>query len=178
MPLHQSQTAEHKAIKLLATACNEVISLTHLQTGEVVFKMFEEEAQHGFVTCLASAGFFLAVGYSSGTVVVYNLEQRPDQVLHKGQAFEVEHTFTFHRSAVAVLVFSDDDTQLVSGGADTHIVIYDLVASKAEFKLTGHTEPITKLQVLVSTHPVAGSRQKRLVSSGKDGLIKVWDLDL
>jgi U3 small nucleolar RNA-associated protein 12 len=165
-----------KGEKLLVTACNEVVSLSNMRTGEVAFKLYEENAAHGYVTVLAASGFYLAVGYSSGTVVVYNLEL--EAAVHKGECFEIEHTFSFHRTAVTALVFADDDTQLVSGGADTHIVMYDLVASKAEYKLSGHTEPITKLQVLVSVHPSAGSKQKRLISSAKDGLLKVWDLDL
>ena len=32
---------------------------------------------------------------------------------------------------------------MISGSADTYIVIYDLVTSTAEYKLMGHTEPIS-----------------------------------
>ena len=99
-----------KPIKLLATACNEVVSLSNLTTGEVIYKLYEEDAENGFVTALTASGFFLAVGYSSGAVVVYNLEMEPEQLTHKGQAFEIEHSFSFHRSAVSSLVFADDDT--------------------------------------------------------------------
>ena len=74
MPHNQPQFTNGKALKLVVSACNEVVSLSNLTTGEVVFKLFEEEALHGFITCLATSGFFLAVGYSSGTIVVYNLE--------------------------------------------------------------------------------------------------------
>lgn len=134
-----------KAIKALATACNEVVSISNLQTGEVIAQLYEEEAGHGFVTCLAASSHFLAVGYSSGTVVVYNLETELASAPHKGETYEIEHTFSFHKTSVTALNFSDEDTCLVSGGADTHIVMYDLVASKAEYKLTGHTDSISKL---------------------------------
>jgi WD40 repeat protein len=108
-------------------------------------KLYEEEAGHGFVTCLGSSSMFLAVGYSSGTVVVYNLESEVISPVHKGENYEIEHTFSFHKTSVTALNFSDEDTCLVSGGSDTHIVMYDLVASKAEYKLTGHTDSICRL---------------------------------
>jgi len=42
------------------------------------------------------------------------------------------------------MIFSGEGgTQLISGSADTYIVIYDLVASTAEFKLVGQSESIT-----------------------------------
>ena len=140
-------------------------------------KLYEEEAGHGFVTCLGSSSMFLAVGYSSGTVVVYNLESEVISPVHKGENYEIEHTFSFHKTSVTALNFSDEDTCLVSGGSDTHIVMYDLVASKAEYKLTGHTDSICRLQTLVTMHPTKGSRQRNLISAAKDGLLKVWDLD-
>lgn len=41
------------------------------------------------------------------------------------------------------MIFSEESTQLISGGSDTYILIYDLVTSTASYKLMGHTEPIT-----------------------------------
>ena len=99
-----------KAINVLATACNEVVSLSNLQTGEVLFKLYEEEAGHGFVTCLAASSLLLAVGYSSGHVIVYNLESKQVSPVHKGEPFEIEHTFNFHKTSVTALNFSDEDT--------------------------------------------------------------------
>ena len=133
------------------------------------------------MTCIASVGSILAIGYSNGTVLVYNLdvvlleEEAADKV--SASRFELAHQFSFHKSAVSCLVFSGEGgTQLISGGADTYIIIYDLVASTAEFKLMGHSESITRLQPLVTQHPVRGTAQKSLISSSKDGLLKVWDL--
>ena len=58
-------------------------------------------------------------------------------------AFEQVHSFEFHRSAVTAIVFSDENTQLISGSADTYIIVYDLITSTAEFKLLGHTEQVS-----------------------------------
>jgi len=59
--------------------------------------------------------------------------------------FEQMHSFEFHRSPVTAMIFTDENTQLISGAADTYIVLYDLVTSTAEYKLMGHTQPITQL---------------------------------
>ena len=55
------------------SASNEVVNLTNVRTGEVDFQIYDREAIQGTVTCLATAGSFLAIGYSSGTILVYNL---------------------------------------------------------------------------------------------------------
>jgi|DEB0MinimDraft_12_1074336.scaffolds.fasta_scaffold49894_1 hypothetical protein len=44
-------------------------------------------------------------------------------------------------------MFDDENTQLYSGGQDTYIVIYDLVADAAQFKLMGHKEEVSQLCV-------------------------------
>lgn len=74
------------------------------------------------------------------------------------------------------MIFTEESTQLISGGSDTYILIYDLVTSTASYKLMGHTEPITQLQTIVTPHPTRGNAQKSLFSGSSDGLIKVWDL--
>ena len=104
---------------------------------------------HGTVTCLAQTGSILAIGYSNGSVLVYNLENvalTEEETRDKlsTSRFELAHQFSFHKSAVTCLTFTGDSgTQLLSGGADTYIIIYDLVASTADFKLMGHSESIT-----------------------------------
>ena len=100
------------------------------------------------MTSLAVAGSLLAIGYTNGTILVYNLEvilsdeEASDKL--SASRFELAHQFSFHKSAVSCMVFTGEGgTQLISGSADTYIIIYDLVASTAEFKLLGHSESIT-----------------------------------
>ena len=57
----------------LISACTEVVNLINSQTNEIEYKIYDKEAQYGFVTCLKSSANLLAVGYSSGTIVVYDL---------------------------------------------------------------------------------------------------------
>jgi len=139
----------------VVTACNEVVNLSNMRTGEVEYQIYDREAMHGTATSLATAGNLLAIGYSSGTILVYNLEViLSDQEIkdkHSASRFELAHQFSFHKSAITCMIFSGEGgTQLISGGADTYIIIYDLVASTAEFKLMGHAESITQLQPLVT----------------------------
>lgn len=48
--------------------------MTNTRTGLATFQIYDREAIHGTVTCLAVSASLLAIGYSSGTVLVYNLE--------------------------------------------------------------------------------------------------------
>ena len=91
--------------------------------------------------------------------------------------FEIVHPFNFHKSGITALCSSNDSTKLISGGADTYLIQYDLVSSMAEFKLLGHTQSITQVQILVTRHPTRGTPQRTLVSAAADGLLKVWSLE-
>jgi U3 small nucleolar RNA-associated protein 12 len=111
-------------------------------------------------------------------VLVFDLsEENQSQTVMTVSPFEQMHSFEFHRSPVTAMIFTDENTQLISGAADTYIVMYDLVTSTAEYKLMGHTQPITQLQTIVTRHPTKGNLQRHLFSGAKDGLIKLWDLD-
>ena len=109
---------------------------------------------HGQVSCIGVSGALLAIGYSDGTILVFDLdEQLTDGAtvnVNTESRFEQVSQFSFHKSAVTSIIFTQDNTQLVSGGADSYIIIYDLVTSTAEYKLLGHAESITQLQSLVT----------------------------
>jgi U3 small nucleolar RNA-associated protein 12 len=76
------------------------------------------------VTCLAASNDLLAIGYSSGTILVYSLNVQSDSL-------EQLHSFSFHRSSVTSIIFYSNDTSMASGSEDTYIVVYDLVADTA-----------------------------------------------
>lgn len=119
----------------VVSACNEVVNLTNLSTGDVHFKIYDKEAIYGYVTCLRASSDLLAVGYSSGTILVFSLK-----VEENGSTLEQSHKFCFHRSPVTSIVFFANNTQMASGSADTYIIVYDLIADTAQFKLLGHNE--------------------------------------
>ena len=121
-----------------------------------------------------------AVGYSDGSIRLWD-----------SRLATVVISFNGHKSAVSVLAFNKSGVRLASGSQDTDIIIWDLVAEVGLFKLRGHKNQITGLQFLdpsqvqeLSTEeeepleksPGSESSTEALISTGKDSLIKLWDL--
>lgn len=80
------------------------------------------------------------------------------------------------------LVFDQGGVRLASGSKDTDIILWDLIAEVGTVKLRGHTNQITSLNFLTGDDPEedetpgTGDHAGFLLSTGKDSLIKVWDL--
>lgn len=71
--------------------------------------------------------------------------------------------------------------RLASGSKDTDIILWDLIAEVGLFRLRGHTDQITSLHFLFPSPELlntAGLTEHSgfLLTTGKDALIKVWDL--
>lgn len=143
----------------LAVCAGESILLWELKTGGLLGKLRDDPKTA--VTALSSheESGLLAAGYSNGSIRIWDLQtQTAVMVLHG------------HRSAVSGLAFCEDGTQLASGGQDTNIVVWDLVSEIGVMRLKGHRGPITGLLYL-------GSGTTRMVSTSRDGIIKLWDLE-
>ena len=108
----------------LVSACNEVVNFTNIKTGEIKFKIYDKEALHGYVTCLQASSDYIAIGYSTGTILVYSLKLEEETL-------EEVHKFAFHRSQVTCIEFFNNNTQMASGSTDTYIIVYDLIADTA-----------------------------------------------
>jgi WD40 repeat protein len=67
---------------------------------------------------------------------------------------------------------------LYSGSQDTYIITYDLVADQAQYKLMGHKDAVSNLVLFEMKLPNQKQPTKVLVSSSKDGFIKLWDLSV
>lgn len=118
----------------------------------------------------------VAVGYSTGEVRIFSYINDTLVAILRG-----------HRSAVSSLAFdttaSSESTGglfLISGGADTDIFLWDLVALVAVARFRGHKDAVTGVGFL----PRPGSSaddgslpQPLLVSVSKDTQLKVWDPD-
>lgn len=107
--------------------------------------------------------------------------------------------FNGHRSAITTLAFDTSGARLASGARDTDIIIWDLVAEVGLYKLRGHKDQITALHFLKPsrTHAEAGRNSDTngngatadghppiseghvgfLLTTSKDALIKIWDLE-
>jgi U3 small nucleolar RNA-associated protein 12 len=119
---------------------------------------------------LQASSEHIAIGYSSGTILIYSLKV-------EGEDLDLLHKFVFHRSNVTTIEFFNNNTQLASGSSDTYIIVYDLLSDTASFKLLGHNEQVTALSTFTFLHPIRGHLQTLLLSSSKDGLLKFWDLE-
>lgn len=98
----------------------------------------------------------LAQGSADGVIKVWDLMSQT-----------VLLTLNGHRSAVTILKFDSTGTRLISGSQDSNIIIWDLVGEVGLYKLRSHKDAITGLWL---------QDDSWLVSTSKDGFIKVWDL--
>jgi U3 small nucleolar RNA-associated protein 12 len=114
----------------------------------------------------------IAAGYQDGSVRVWSL----NETFTSG---ELVVTFTGHKSAITQLCFDREGNRLASGSRDTDVVLWDLVSEEGIARLRSHQDQITGLAFL---SPIKDSQEKTsasgdfLLTAGKDGLIKVWDL--
>lgn len=112
------------------------------------------------VTCVASnaSGNLLAVGYTNGTIKLFDTSTGESEV-----------TFAGHKNDVNCLSFDEDSMRLVSGSKDTSIIVWDIVAESGLYKLHGHKGPVTGVKFMKSERNI-------IVSSSKDTFIKFWDM--
>jgi U3 small nucleolar RNA-associated protein 12 len=111
----------------------------------------------------------LAAGYNNGSIRLWTLKD-------DFSAGELAVTFTGHKSAVTHLAFDEEGNRLVSGSRDTDVVLWDIVAETGLVRLRAHTDQITGLGFLPEPREDGLRGRDLLVTTGKDGLVKVWDL--
>jgi U3 small nucleolar RNA-associated protein 12 len=118
-----------------------------------------------------------AVGYADGSIRIWD-----------SRTATVVISFNGHKSAITILAFDQSGVRLASGSKDTDIVVWDLVSEVGLFKLRGHKGQITGLHFLHPTktteeegenvaEPEADTDQAFLLSTSKDALVKVWDIN-
>lgn len=137
------------------------------------------------VRCTASTSPNLfAVGYEDGSVRIWDADTSATTL-----------TFHGHKRAITALSFDDQGMRLASASQDTTIILWDLIAETGIHRLKGHRDAITDVAFLSSgTKTSDGSQQPStssaavpsegqssagyLLSTSKDGLLKLWDLSL
>ena len=109
----------------------------------------------------------IATGYADGTIKVWDITSGT-----------VIMTLQGHKSSVTVLKFDSSGTRLVSGSSDTTIIVWDLVGEEGLCRLKGHKTPITGVELLRENleNTESDVNECYLVSTSKNGLIKLWDL--
>ena len=117
------------------------------------------------VLALSPNGALLALGYSDGSLVVFDVALRtPSMVLHG------------HARAISALAWSSGGGRLASGSRDTDIVLWDVLSETGLARLRGHSDEVTGLAFLPTVGGGGASPDDAfLASSSKDSLVKVWD---
>jgi len=154
----------------------------NMKKGEMI-AMWHETGFRSAVTCITrciTKPDLFAVGYQDGSIRIW-------------QSGSVVVTFNGHRKAVTALCFDREGNRLASGSQDTDIILWDVVAENGMFRLRGHRDQITALDFVASpveevvdpeageassstATPAATAHQNHLVSTSKDTLLKLWDL--
>lgn len=122
-----------------------------------------------------------AVGYEDGSIRLWSAETNSTSV-----------TFNGHKKAVVALNFDSQGLRIASASLDTDIILWDLVAETGLYRLRGHRDAVTAIAFVLlpsvshnSDGPsssngihVEPSASGYLLSTSKDGLLKLWDLSL
>ncbi|ORY19373.1 WD40-repeat-containing domain protein [Clohesyomyces aquaticus] len=159
-------------------AANEEVLCWDIKKGELLSRWRDTSCTEEVTAICRSevdADVF-AVGYADGSIRIWD-----------AQTGTVIISFNGHKSAVTTLAFDASGVRLASGSRDTDIVIWDLVSEVGLFKLRGHKGQITGLHFI---HPTKGNEaedndtapeldtdQAFLLSTSKDALIKIWDVN-
>lgn len=114
------------------------------------------------------AGRTYAVAYADGSVRLW--------ADVGGEGAELV-TFNGHRKGATALAWDQAGARVFSGGVEGEIVVWDVIGEVGLFRLKGHRGPVTAIHWLA--HPTSeASHPGWLVTTSKDGLIKLWDLEL
>ncbi|KAJ4345712.1 beta transducin [Didymosphaeria variabile] len=160
-------------------AANEAVLCWDVKKGELLSTWRDASCtEQVTVICRSTVDTDLfAVGYADGSIRVWD-----------SRTATVVISFNGHKSAVTMLAFDRSGVRLASGSKDTDIVVWDLVSEVGLFKLRGHKGEITGLQFL---HPTKAAQEDEadgedaemdtdqafLLSTSKDALIKIWDVN-
>lgn len=173
-----SRTGSGRAI----ASANEEVLCWDIKKSELIGRWKDSKCKYQ-VTCIAQSKTdpdIFAVGYEDGSIRLWDSKIATTIV-----------TFNGHRGAITVLTFDKSGVRLASGSKDTDLIVWDLVQEKGEFLLRGHKDQITGLRFLEPNAPQTSgtdeegysgetegllSQEGFLLSTGKDALIKVWDL--
>lgn len=162
---------------------NEEVLCWDIKKGELLGRWKDDKCKSQ-VTAIAQSTTdhdIFAVGYEDGSIRLWD-----------SKIATVIVSFNGHRSAITGLAFDKSGVRLASGSKDTDVILWDLVAEVGLFKLRGHKDQITGLQflqpevqdglgeggeVLASGYSSSNVSGGFLITTGKDALIKLWDLE-
>ncbi|KAL2175406.1 uncharacterized protein P884DRAFT_247434 [Thermothelomyces heterothallicus CBS 202.75] len=162
-------------------AANEEVLVWDIKKGELLSRWRDESCKAN-VTAIAQSRTdpdVFAVGYEDGSIRLWDSKIATSMV-----------SFNGHKSAITTLAFDKTGVRLASGAKDTDIIVWDLVAEVGQYKLRGHKDQVTGLHFIEPDPIVQGEGEEEqalmavdteaaegfLLTTGKDALIKLWDL--
>ncbi|KAI2720827.1 hypothetical protein CBS147332_4067 [Penicillium roqueforti] len=162
------QTGAGRAI----VGAGEEVLCWDVKKGELLGRWRDSacRAQVSVITQSMTDEDIFAVGYEDGSIRLWD-----------SRTATVIISFNGHKSAVTKLAFDNAGVRLASGSKDTDIILWDLITETGLFRLRGHTDQITSLHFLfpspeLLTASGLNEHSGFLLTTGKDALIKVWDL--
>ncbi|KAI9679899.1 MAG: hypothetical protein M1817_004914 [Caeruleum heppii] len=163
---------------------NEEVLCWDLKKGELLSRWADRECRAQVSAIAQSRGDpdIFAVGYDDGSIRLWD-----------SKIAEVIVRFNGHRSAITTLAFDRAGVRLASGAKDTDVIIWDLVAEVGLFKLRGHKDQVTAVHFVHTSgesdqphdgvddeapngHTNEDAPETFLLTTGKDALIKLWDV--
>ncbi|KAI6249958.1 hypothetical protein HI914_01569 [Erysiphe necator] len=164
---------------------NEEVLCWEIKKGELLSRWKDIDCKFQ-VTAISKSNAdrdIFAVGYEDGSIRVWDFKTSTIIVKFNG-----------HRSEITTLKFDGSGTKLASGSKDTDIILWDLIDEVGLFKLRGHKDQITGLeffkpetnldgfigedgQALVVSENDLEVSERFLLTTGKDALIKLWDIE-
>jgi len=176
----QSKDRNGASAGQVVVAANEEVLCWDIKKGELLSRWKDERCTDP-VTAIAQSRTdpdFFAVGYEDGSIRLWD-----------SKIATVIVNFNGHKSAVTKLAFDKSGVRLASGSKDTDVILWDLVAEVGQFKLRGHKDQITGLAFVEPEPEVQdedgaqamvvdgeSAHEGFLVTTGKDSLLKLWDL--
>ncbi|KAK3939138.1 WD domain-protein [Diplogelasinospora grovesii] len=160
-------------------AANEEVLTWDIKKGELLSRWRDENCR-AQVTAIAQSKTdpdVFAVGYDDGSIRLWDRKIATTIV-----------NFNGHKSAITILAFDKTGVRLASGSKDTDVIVWDLVAEVGQYKLRGHKDQVTGLRFVEPDAQVQGDDEEQamvvdaesaegfLLTTGKDALLKLWDL--
>jgi U3 small nucleolar RNA-associated protein 12 len=176
-PTASSTTGSGRAV----AAANEEVLCWDIKKGELLSRWVDKTCKSQ-VTAIAQSKTdqdIFAVGYEDGSIRLW--DSKISTVILK---------FNGHKSAVTALAFDKSGVRLASGSKDTDLILWNLIEEEGKVRLRGHKDQITGLQFLepdapeefgedgeqILTADDAANSEGFLLTTGKDAMIKLWDL--